>query len=63
MVARKRAARSLGTRNSGLNCLCFPGSLILRTPSSWEIRFSGDLGECNVYSQEMVLTVPVNSAS
>lgn len=32
-------------------------------PSSWEIRFSGDLGECNVYSQETALTVPVNSAS
>lgn len=30
-------------------------------PSSWEVRFSADLGMCNTYSQETVLTVPVNS--
>jgi len=31
-------------------------------PSSWEVRFSADLGICNTFSQETVLTVPVNSA-
>ncbi len=32
-------------------------------PSSWEIRFSGDRGMCDVYSQEIILTVPVNPAT
>lgn len=31
-------------------------------PSSWEIRFSADLGICNTYGQETILTVPVNAA-